>query len=156
MYVLFVILHLSVISSYLGQVVASDSKRGHLCSIVGSCLYLIKGSDRNCRGNGHGRRCTRQRVVERGARAASHLRCEMRAKTQGLPRFGPPEGKDLLLLDCIMEVLQWASSAARRRVAWVYEGTCLYSPHREVYISSPPLGFTYLNRFGYSFGNRLT
>ena len=59
-----------------------------------------------------------------GARAASHLRCEMRAKTQVLPRFGPPEGKDLLLLDCIMEVVQWASSAARRRVAWVYDGTC--------------------------------
>src|SRR3954463_3417090 len=53
-----------------------------------------------------------------------------------------------------MEVLQWASSTARRRVAWVYEGTCLYSPLREVYIGSPPLGFTYLNRFGYNFGNR--
>src|SRR3954463_4995009 len=52
--------------------------------------------------------------------------------------------------------LQWANSATRRRVAWEYEGTCLYSPHREVYIGSPPLGFTYLNRFGYSFGNRLT
>src|SRR4051812_6152545 len=76
--------------------------------------------------------------------------------TRFLPRFGPPEGKDLLLLDCIMEVLQWASSAARRRVAWVYEGTCLYSPYREVYIGSPPLGFTYLNRFGYSFSSRLT
>ena len=55
-----------------------------------------------------------------------------------------------------MEVLQWASSAARRRVAWVYEGTYLYSPFREVYIGSPPLGFTYLNRFGYSFNSRLT
>jgi hypothetical protein len=32
---------LSVVSSYLGQVVASDSKRGYLCSIVGLCLYLI-------------------------------------------------------------------------------------------------------------------
>ena len=31
---------LSVVSSYLVQVVASDSKRGYLCSIVGSCLYL--------------------------------------------------------------------------------------------------------------------
>ena len=29
---------LSVVSSYLGRVVASDSKRGYLCSIVGSCL----------------------------------------------------------------------------------------------------------------------
>src|SRR3954462_2374877 len=52
-----------------------------------------------------------------------------------------------------MEGLQWASSAARRRLAWVSEGTSLYSPHREVYIVSPPLGFTYLNRFGYNFGN---
>jgi hypothetical protein len=34
---------LSVVSSYLGQVVASDSKRGYLCSIVGSRLYLIWG-----------------------------------------------------------------------------------------------------------------
>src|SRR3954464_6307739 len=33
---------LSVVSSYLGQVVASDSKRGYLCSIVGSCLYLSR------------------------------------------------------------------------------------------------------------------
>ena len=40
----------SVVSSYLGQVVASDSKRGYLSSIVGSCLYLIKGSDRNLYG----------------------------------------------------------------------------------------------------------
>src|SRR3954463_2791002 len=104
-------------------------------------------NERCCRGNGHGRCCNQQRVVERGARAASHLRCEMRAETQGLPRFGPPEGKDLLLLDCIMEVVQWASSAARRRVAWVYDGTYLYLPYREVYIGSPPLGFTYLNRF---------
>src|SRR4051812_36391652 len=102
---------------------------------------------RHCRGNGHDRCCNRQRVIERRARAASHLRCEMRAETQGLPRFGPPEGKDLLLLDCIMEVAQWTSSAARRRVAWVYDGTYLYSPYREVYIGSPPLGFTYLNRF---------
>ena len=31
---------LSVVSSYLGQVVASDSKRGYLCLIVGSCLYF--------------------------------------------------------------------------------------------------------------------
>jgi hypothetical protein len=38
---------LSVVSSYLGRVVASDSKRGYLCSIVVSCLYLIWGSDRN-------------------------------------------------------------------------------------------------------------
>ena len=30
---------LSVASGYLGQVVASDSKRGYLCSILGSCLY---------------------------------------------------------------------------------------------------------------------
>jgi hypothetical protein len=35
----------SVVSSYLGRVVASNSKRGYLCSIVGSCLYLIWGSD---------------------------------------------------------------------------------------------------------------
>src|SRR3954462_3869469 len=74
-----------------------------------------------CRGNGHGRCCNRQRVLERGARAASHLRCEMRAETQGFTQVRPPEGKDLLLLDCIMEVVQWASSAARRRVAWVYD-----------------------------------
>ena len=32
---------LSVSSSYLGQVDASDSKREYLCSIVGSRLYLI-------------------------------------------------------------------------------------------------------------------
>jgi hypothetical protein len=38
---------LSIVSSYLGRVVASDSKRGYLCSIVGSCLYLIWGIDRN-------------------------------------------------------------------------------------------------------------
>jgi hypothetical protein len=29
------------------RVVASNSKMGYLCSIVGSCLYLIWGSDRN-------------------------------------------------------------------------------------------------------------
>jgi hypothetical protein len=34
---------LSIVSSYLGRVVASDSKRGYLCLIVGSCLYLIWG-----------------------------------------------------------------------------------------------------------------
>jgi hypothetical protein len=34
---------LSVVSSYLGRVVASDSKRGYLCLILGSCLYLIWG-----------------------------------------------------------------------------------------------------------------
>jgi hypothetical protein len=34
---------LSVVSSYLGRVVASDSKREYLCSIVGSYLYLIWG-----------------------------------------------------------------------------------------------------------------
>jgi hypothetical protein len=34
-------------SKDLGRVVASDSKRGYLCSIVGSCLYLIWGGDRN-------------------------------------------------------------------------------------------------------------
>jgi hypothetical protein len=37
---------LFVVSSYLGRVVASDLKRGYLCSMVGSCLYLIQGSDR--------------------------------------------------------------------------------------------------------------
>src|SRR3954466_11429470 len=31
---------LSVPSGYLGQVVASDSKREYLCSIVGSCLWF--------------------------------------------------------------------------------------------------------------------
>jgi hypothetical protein len=41
---------LSVVSSYLGRVDTSDSKRGYLCSIVGSCLYLIRGSDRNLLG----------------------------------------------------------------------------------------------------------
>jgi hypothetical protein len=41
---------LSVVSSYLGRVVASDSKRGYLCSIVGSCLYLTTRSDRNLYG----------------------------------------------------------------------------------------------------------
>jgi hypothetical protein len=41
---------LSVVSSYLGRVVASNSKRGYLCLIVGSCLYLIWGSDRNLKG----------------------------------------------------------------------------------------------------------
>lgn len=41
---------LSVVSSYLGRVVASDSKRGYLCSIVGSCLYFTWGSDRNLKG----------------------------------------------------------------------------------------------------------
>src|SRR4051812_37461777 len=100
----------------------------------------------DCHGKGHGRCCNRQRVVERGARAASHLRCEMRAETQGFTQVRPPEGKDLLLLDCIMIVVQWASSAARRRVAWVYDGTYLYTPCREVYIDLPPLGFTYPNR----------
>jgi hypothetical protein len=38
---------LSVVSSYLGRVVASDTKRGYLCLIVGSYLYLIWGSDKN-------------------------------------------------------------------------------------------------------------
>jgi hypothetical protein len=51
MYLAFLV-ELSVIvdcpaSSYLGRVVASDSKRGYLSSIVGSFLYLIRGSDRN-------------------------------------------------------------------------------------------------------------
>jgi hypothetical protein len=41
---------LFIVSSYLGRVVASDSKRVYLCSIVGSCLYLIWGSDRNLYG----------------------------------------------------------------------------------------------------------
>jgi hypothetical protein len=41
---------LSVVSSYLGRVDTSDSKRGYLCSIVGSYLYLIWGSDRNLQG----------------------------------------------------------------------------------------------------------
>src|SRR3954471_9177829 len=45
---------LSVVSSYLGQVVASDSNRGYLCSIVGSCLYLIKRSDKNLYGENNG------------------------------------------------------------------------------------------------------
>ena len=57
--------------------------------------------DRHCRGNGHGRCCNRQRVVERGARAAS-------SRTRG---------KDLLLIDCIDERVQRASSTTRRRVA---------------------------------------
>src|SRR3954467_13357450 len=47
---------------------------------------------RHCCGNGHGRCCNRQRVVERGARAASHLRCEMRATTQGFTQVRPPGG----------------------------------------------------------------
>src|SRR3954466_3023979 len=45
-----------------------------------------------CRGNDHGRCCNRQRVVEHGARAASHLRCEMRAETQGFTQVRPPGG----------------------------------------------------------------
>src|SRR3954465_12538287 len=47
---------------------------------------------RHCRGNDHGRCCNRQRVVEQRARAASHLRCEMRAKTQGFTQVRPPGG----------------------------------------------------------------
>src|SRR3954464_15211669 len=42
-------------------------------------VFYVKDMS-TCRGNGHGRCCNRQRVVERRARAASHLRCEMRAK----------------------------------------------------------------------------
>jgi hypothetical protein len=45
---------LSIVSSYLGRVVASDSKRGYLCLMVGSCLYLTSRSDRNL----YGCRCT--------------------------------------------------------------------------------------------------
>src|SRR3954469_20021704 len=36
-----------------------------------------------------------------------------------------------------MMELQGESSTARRRVAWVYLRTCVYTPCREVYIDSP-------------------
>src|SRR3954463_2499371 len=45
--------------------------KSHVCS---SSIELWKIIENGCRGNGHGRCCNRQRVVERRARASSHLR----------------------------------------------------------------------------------
>src|SRR3954468_9310626 len=89
------------------------------------------------RGNDHGRCCNRQRVVEHEARVASHLRCEMRAKTQGFTQVRTPEGKDLLLLDCIMERVQGRARRLGGDSLGCMMERVLYAYPREVYIGSP-------------------
>src|SRR3954464_7698955 len=46
---------------------------GHISQ---TCQGSFETCKSGCRGNDHGRCCNGQRVVERRARAASHLRCE--------------------------------------------------------------------------------